>query len=126
MTAAFTAFAAALQAFGGAWWKSLLGAALAFAPAFLLGQCSVDKDGYCKGVMARQAADAMVQDRKADDQASIERRQDDAEISNQSTEVKDATNALPDAPLTPRQHARACVLLRQQHAAQADLQRAGC
>lgn len=126
MIAAFTGFATAIQALGIQWWKTALGALLAFAPAFLLGQCSVHVDRICNGREATKAVKSMAVDRVADDGASVARRNDDAEVARKSQQVKDATNALPDAPLSPRQHARACVVLGQQHASPADIASAGC
>lgn len=126
MIAAFKGFATMLQGFGLSWWKSLLGGALMFAPAFLLGQCSVKVDKICEGREATKSVKSMKLDRQADDAASIERRQDDGTVQHQSTQVKDATDAIPDAPLSPRQRARACVLLRQNGATPTDLGAAGC
>ena len=126
MIAAFSSAAMALQGFGTAWWKSLLGGALMFAPAFLLGQCSVKVDKICEGREATKSVKSMKLNRAADDAAGIERRRDDSAVQNQSTQVKDATDAIPDAPLSPRQRARACVLLRQNGAPPADLGAAGC
>ena len=122
MTEVFTGFAAAFKALWSGWWKALLGAAIVVAPAFLLGRCTADT--------SLQQAQASVKelrvDRAADATADTARRADDQRIAAQSQTVKDSTRALPDQAPTARQHARACSLLGERHAAADVLQRAGC
>lgn len=87
----------------------IMAAAVILLVAFLwLRSCSDARD---KGAEAEIQTHA----READAAAAEQRASDTATIKNQSEEIRNALAPLPDAPLSPRQRARACGLWLQQH-----------
>lgn len=110
------AYIDAAQALWNTWWRALLGAAIVFAPAFLLGQCSGQRSAAAKYSAARAIAN--VETIKADgaskEIAANERRVDDALVSEHKKDLTDAVAALPDAMPSARRVALACQRLRQQ------------
>jgi hypothetical protein len=78
-----------------------------------LGKCAYDATIIRNHDNARNATIA-VDARDGEANAADQRRTDDAAIFNQSEEVKHAVDSLPETTTSARQHARACVILRQQ------------
>ena len=89
------------------------------------GKCAYDRSIIATHDATQDAA-ISVQGRAGEAQAADERADDTARISNQSQEVTHATQAIPDRPVSDRQHARACVILRRQAAASGGPIPAGC
>lgn len=126
MIASFTAAAKLLHGGLASWWRALFGAALTVAPAFLLGQCSVDVDQDCRERAAVAAVKSTAIARDADAAMEIARRRDQSVTAAAAIQIKEATNALPDQPTSARQRARACILLRQDRVSPNRVRAAGC
>jgi len=102
----------------------ILAVVLAFA-LLALGKCAYDAAIIGNHDNTRSATIA-VDGREGEARAADQRRTDDAVIFNQSREVLDAVQDLPDSTTSARQHARACVILRQQASAAGIPVTAGC
>ncbi|WP_242149654.1 hypothetical protein [Sphingomonas sp. BAUL-RG-20F-R05-02] len=78
-----------------------------------VGKCSYDA-AIINDHDDKRSATIAADGRKGEANAAVDRRADDAAISNQSEEVHNAVDSLPESTTSARQHARACVILRQQ------------
>ncbi|QNQ08277.1 hypothetical protein [Sphingomonas alpina] len=92
----------------------LIGLAMVLVVAMLgVGKCRYDAAIIQRHDTARNA-EISAQGRAGEARAAEERRIDDARIRNETQEVTNATQSIPDRTVSDRQHARACIILRRQ------------
>lgn len=100
------------------WWKAGVGAALMFAPAFMLGQCSGARNERTEIRAEQQKAAAAAERiaRAADALLRARQAQAAETITADRKALDNATSGIPDQALSARQRARYCHELRRQGA----------
>lgn len=90
-----------------------------------IAKCSYDRS-IIQADRERAAVKDLKSARKADDKAAIRRAADQSRNAQEEREVRNAIEAQPHGDITPRQRARACVILCQQHRATGNRVPASC